>query len=145
MTETRTYQGGCLCGAVRYRVTGTLSDIWACHCSQCRKTSGHQYATTQTRAADVAIDDRGGLKWFDSSEWAQRGFCQICGSSLFWRMKTGEEISIMAGTLEGETGLRLAGHIFTADKGDYYDIPAHETQIAGMPKLDWRDGDPGGT
>lgn len=142
---SESHKGGCLCGAVRYDVTGKLSPVWSCHCSQCRKTSGHLYATTDTRTENLLITDNGGLKWFKSSNWAQRGFCQVCGSSLFWRQNKGERTSIMAGTLDGATGLRLAGHIFTADKGDYYEIPAHETQFSGAPEGDWRDLDAGGT
>ena len=145
MSNGETYRGSCLCGAVSYEVDGPLSAIWSCHCSQCRKTSGHLFATTDTLTENLSITDNGGLKWYDSSKWAQRGFCQNCGSSLFWRMPKENRTSILAGTLDDTRGLRLAGHIFTADKGAYYDIPPLERQFPGAPKGEWRDGDPGGT
>jgi hypothetical protein len=120
--------GGCLCGAVRYRVGGELRPVIACHCGQCRKTSGHFVAATAADDASLDIDDpSGALKWYRSSSFAQRGFCGQCGSNLFWKRDGGSATSIMAGSLDGDTALRLEAHIYTADKGDYYglddDIP----------------------
>ena len=111
--------GSCLCGAIRYRVTGALRPVIACHCVQCRKTSGHFVAATSCKREEIAVE--GDVAWYRSSETAQRGFCTVCGSSLFWDGQ-GENLSIMAGTLDGETTLKIAGHIFCADKGSYYDI-----------------------
>ncbi|MEO1275292.1 MAG: GFA family protein [Pseudomonadota bacterium] len=113
-------QGSCLCGAVRYAVTGPLRPVIACHCRQCRKTSGHFVAATSAAHGDIAIE--GEVRWYDSSPDARRGFCPVCGSSLFWDETGGGRMSIHAGTLDGETGLELAGHIFTGAKGDYYRI-----------------------
>ena len=118
MTDTMT--GGCLCGAVTYRVTGPLRAVVACHCTQCRKTSGHYVAATSAPRETVEIS--GEVTWFTSSDAARRGFCAVCGSNLFWDGQ-GENLSIFAGTLNGPTGLKTAGHIFCADKGDYYEIP----------------------
>ena len=112
-------RGSCLCGAVTYRVTGDMRPVVACHCAQCRKTSGHYVAATSTPRD--AVDITGEVSWYQSSPTARRGFCGTCGSSLFWD-GPGENLSIHAGTLDGPTGLALKGHIFTADKGDYYDI-----------------------
>jgi len=111
--------GSCLCGAVTYRVSGPLRPVVACHCGQCRKTSGHFVAATSAARDDVQID--GEVSWFHASETARRGFCGICGSSLFWD-GPGANLSIHAGTLDGPTGLTLTGHIYCADKGDYYDL-----------------------
>ena len=111
--------GSCLCGAVTYRVTGPLRPVVACHCLQCRKTSGHYVAATSALREDVEIT--GEVRWYASSETAKRGFCPTCGSNLFWD-GPGVNLSIHAGGLDGETGLSLAGHIFCADKGDYYPI-----------------------
>ncbi|MGV6888508.1 GFA family protein [Rhodophyticola sp. SM2404] len=111
--------GSCLCGAIRYSVTGALRPVIACHCVQCRKTSGHFVAATSCKREEIAVE--GDVAWYRSSETAQRGFCRVCGSSLFWDGQ-GENLSIMAGTLDSETTLKIAGHIFCADKGSYYDI-----------------------
>lgn len=116
MTEVR---GGCLCGAVRYATSAPLRPVIACHCKQCRKTSGHHVAATSALRDRIEIS--GEVTWYASSENARRGFCPICGSNLFWD-GPGTHLSIMAGTLDGDAGIRLAGHIFCADKGAYYEI-----------------------
>lgn len=117
MGDTKT--GGCLCGAIRYRATGSLRPVIACHCAQCRKMSGFHVAATSAPRQSVSIT--GDVTWYQSSERARRGFCPTCGSNLFWD-GPGENLSIFAGTLDGPTGLTLVGHIYCADKGDYYEI-----------------------
>ena len=111
--------GSCLCGAVRYTVSGPLRPVIACHCTQCRKTSGHYVAATSASREDVEIN--GEVTWFASSGTARRGFCSTCGSNLFWD-GSGVNLSIHAGTLDGPSGVQLAGHIFCDAKGDYYEI-----------------------
>jgi hypothetical protein len=120
MRDSKT--GSCLCGRVQFSVTGRLRDVIACHCRQCRKQSGHHYAATNVRNDGLEIKDDGALKWYRSSERASRGFCSECGSALFWKHDGEENTSILAGSFEEPTGLRLTSHIFVADKGDYYDI-----------------------
>ncbi len=126
-------RGSCLCGAVRYSVHGALRPVFCCHCEQCRRTSGHFVAATASRACDLVIERDDGLRWYQSSPNARRGFCQHCGSSLFWEptpQAADAHISIMAGTLDGPTGLHTACHIFVANAGDYYLIPADAPQCA---------------
>jgi hypothetical protein len=114
--------GGCLCGAVRYEVRGPLRSVVACHCTQCRRTSGHYVCATRCREDDLVVVEGRGLSWFQSSAKARRGFCRACGGNLFWKPEEGGRVSIMAGTLDGQTGLVISRHIFVADKGDYYGI-----------------------
>jgi hypothetical protein len=120
--------GSCLCGAVHFTVTGPLRPVIACHCSQCRKTSGHHVAATSARRDRIAVT--GEVTWFQSSATARRGFCATCGSNLFWD-GPGENLSIFAGSLDGATRLKIVGHIFCADKGDYYEIPKDVPQAEG--------------
>ncbi|MDJ1009291.1 MAG: GFA family protein [Paracoccaceae bacterium] len=120
-------EGRCLCGAVRFTVSGPMRPVVACHCVQCRKTSGHFVAATSAPRARVEI--AGDVTWYASSPEARRGFCGTCGSSLFWD-GGGSYLSIHAGALDGATGLALAGHIFVADKGDYYEITDGLPQFA---------------
>jgi len=117
-------RGGCLCGGVRYEIHGPLRDVIACHCSQCRRTSGHFVAATQARTADLVLCEAATLRWYRSSSEAERGFCSRCGGNLFWRPAGAEPgvTSIMAGTLDTPTGLKIMQHIYVADKSDYYDI-----------------------
>jgi hypothetical protein len=114
--------GGCLCGAVRFETTGTLRPVAYCHCGQCRKWHGHIGAYTNAPNDQFKLVHDEGLSWFASSDFAQRGFCSKCGSSLFWRRNQGDSISIAAGSLDGRTGLESERHIYVPDKGDYYDI-----------------------
>ncbi len=123
-------KGSCECGSVAYEVTGELRPVTACHCTQCRKTSGHYWSATQVPTENLMLTKDDGLKWYRSSDWAQRGFCQNCGSSLFWRMDGEGATSIGAGTLDGAVGLQTAKHICMADKGDYYAI------ADGLPQLE---------
>jgi hypothetical protein len=127
--------GGCLCGAVRYEVRGPLRSVVGCHCSQCRRTSGHFSANTAARPEGFVLTRSEGLRWYRSSEIARRGFCGVCGSNLFWEPMSGDRISISAGTLDGPTGLSMAIHIFIGDGGDYYEI------ADGLPQR--TDGDHG--
>lgn len=117
-----TKTGGCLCGGVTYELKGALRPVVACHCAQCRKTSGHYVAATQVAAKDVDISG-GTLTWYRSSDTAERGFCKVCGSNLFWRRFGSEHISIWAGTIDGPTGLRMESQLHAESAGDYYDLP----------------------
>ena len=119
--------GSCLCGAVTFEVHGPLRPPISCHCTQCRKTSGHYWSATQAADADLVVTRDDGLAWYQSSPEAQRGFCTFCGSSLFWRRAGEARTSIGTGTLDGPTGLATAAHIHVADKGDYYVIETEET------------------
>ena len=127
MTEVT---GSCLCGAVQYAVAGPLRPVSYCHCSQCRRTSGHYVAATACDREYLQVQNDQGLRWFRSSPDAERGFCGECGASLFWRSVRGREISIMAGTLDTPTGLEAEEHIFVADASDYYRIDD------GLPRFD---------
>ena len=112
--------GRCLCGAVAFRVTAEPQGASACHCSQCRRQSGHVWASAAVPVA--ALEIVGAPRWYDSSARARRGFCGTCGSVLFWQAQDEDVISFALGALESPTGLALERHIFVADKGDYYEI-----------------------
>ncbi len=113
--------GGCLCGAVRYRATGPLRDVVFCHCTRCRRTHGHFAAYTSCPRERLELVEQRGLRWYEA-DGRRRGFCSVCGASVFWERPGEATISIAAGTLDGPTGLRPGRHIFTADAGDYYEI-----------------------
>ncbi|MEM6617987.1 MAG: GFA family protein [Pseudomonadota bacterium] len=117
---------------MKYSSVGPWRSVIVCHCTQCRRTSGHIWAATAVPNYTLRIEEEveGALVWYQSSETARRGFCRLCGSSLFYD-KIGEStVSIAAGSLDGDTGLRSVKHIFVAEKGDYYeiadDLPQHE-------------------
>lgn len=125
-----TATGGCLCRGVRYRVTGPLREVVFCHCTQCRRSSGHYAAATACAPGDLVLEAEATLTWHRASDIAARGFCGTCGGNLFWKPDHGGHVAIFAGTLDAPTGLRAARHIHVASKGDYYRI------ADGLPRFD---------
>jgi hypothetical protein len=118
----RVIGGGCLCGKVRYEVRGNLRDVIACHCTQCRRTSGHFVAATACRRQAFTLLRAETLKWYVAVPGFRRGFCAECGSNLFFEEAGGERVSIAAGSLDEPQGLTIAAHIFASEAGDYYKI-----------------------
>ncbi|BCH55304.1 GFA family protein [Agrobacterium vitis] len=116
------HKGSCLCGAVRFQVNGDLPPPDACHCSKCRKHSGHYFASTDVPKDKIEIDGSETISWYQSSEKVRRGFCSVCGTSLFFDPPARDWIAVAMGAFDTPTQTRLKMHIFVADKGDYYDI-----------------------
>ena len=77
---------------------------------------------TSAPSADIELTAFDPLLWYKSSDTAERGFCGVCGSNLFWKQVGRDAISITAGTLDTPTHLAMDEHIFVADKSDYYTI-----------------------
>jgi len=127
--ENKITNGGCLCGSVRYEVKGPLRDIVNCHCSMCQKLHGNFGAHTKARKVNIKITNNDGLSWYKTSEIARRGFCQKCGSSLFWEPYNLDATGIIAGSLDGPTGLKTMGHIFVGEKPGFYEITDDNPQF----------------
>lgn len=94
------HTGACLCGAIRYAVRGPLRPVVVCHCSQCRRQTGHYLAASSVALERFDLHAHESLRWYRASDTAERGFC-------------------------------VEGHIFCADKGDYYDVPREGYQRDG--------------
>jgi hypothetical protein len=127
------HKGSCLCGAVTFEVCGDLGPVEACHCEGCRKWTGHALFSTEVPRAALTLHGEEDVAWYASSEKVRRGFCRLCGSSLFFDPIDREKhawIGIAMGAFEKPTGTKMGLHIFTAEKGDYYEIddglPQHE-------------------
>ncbi len=131
-----THTGQCSCGAVRFRTSGKLRGVIYCHCSQCRRQTGHFLAATAAEDVDLKVEGADEISWFQSSPEAKRGFCSICGSGLFWKNADKSYTSILAGAFDEPSALRAEGHIFVGDKGSYYDItdglPQHVTAPSSL-------------
>jgi hypothetical protein len=127
------HKGSCLCGAVTFEVEGDLPGPDACHCTKCRKHSGHVFASTDVARSAVTIRGGDGVRWYQSSEKARRGFCSTCGSSLFWDPLFHDWIGIAMGAFDGRTGTHLHVHVFVADKGDYYELADGVEQFESVP------------
>jgi hypothetical protein len=116
------HKGSCLCGAVSFEIEGDLAAPDACHCSKCRKQTGHYLASTDVPKDRLAISGAENIGWYQSSEKVRRGFCKTCGSSLFWDPPHRDWMGVAMGAFDTPTRTHLKMHIFVADKGDYYDI-----------------------
>lgn len=116
--------GGCLCGGIRYRITGPRRDIINCHCVNCRRTHGHVAAYTSVQRSDLVFDSQHTLQWYhDESPDTYRGFCNRCGASLFWDARDGrDKLSVSAGSLDDSGNLKTIGHVYVAEAGGYYQI-----------------------
>ncbi len=131
-------EGGCLCGAVRYRADGVDPNVTECHCGQCRRQSGHRYASVNARPDGVEIEGADRITWFSASDFAERGFCSRCGSHLFWKTADGKYLVLLAASVDEPNALKLAKHIFVDDKPGYYDIDD------GLPRFEGYDRPVGG-
>lgn len=123
--------GSCLCGRIAFRVDAPLAPPDACHCVQCRKQSGHYFASTNVPRSALSISGEDAIRWFASSARVRRGFCGTCGSVLFWDPPDRDWIAVAMGAFDAPTGTALEMHIWVSEKGDYYDIadglPQHAT------------------
>ncbi len=115
--------GSCLCGGVAFTLNGPLRSAVACHCIQCRKTSGHYWSATSVKTEHMTLTASDSLLWFQSSQFARRGFCNVCGASVFYERDGTGNTAIAAGCLDDPTGIKEVAHIFTDTMGDYYDLP----------------------
>lgn len=116
------HKGSCQCGAVEFEVAAELASPDACHCNECRKSTGHYLVSTDVKKNDLKISGEENISWFQSSEKVRRGFCLMCGSTLFFDAIFKDWIGVSMGAFEQPTDTKLAKHIFTAEKGDYYEI-----------------------
>lgn len=90
MTTGEIRAGGCLCGAVRFEVEVPELTYAICHCGMCRKWSAGPLMSVHCPGNATFTEDTG-LAWYRGSEWAERGFCNTCGTSLFWRLANAPE------------------------------------------------------
>jgi hypothetical protein len=118
----KVHKGSCLCGAVQITVEGEHAQPNACHCVACRKQSGHFEASVDVTRSALSVTGEEHVKWYRSSEKVRRGFCSICGSTLFWDPIHHDWTAVAMGLFDGRTDTSLAMHIFVAEKGDYYTI-----------------------
>ena len=86
------------------------------------KTHGNFAAYTNCLEENIIFMNKSTLRWYNSSNFAKRGFCNKCGASIFFKFKPADDISIAAGLFNGKTGLKTMGNIFVGTKSDFYKI-----------------------
>lgn len=130
----RPITGGCLCGGVRYEVTGRFIRAGHCHCSRCRRHSGTAVCTQGRvlREQFRLLSGANLIRVYQPDDGAVKAFCSVCGSSLFggtWR--EGPEVSIRLGTVDGDPGIRPQYHTFVASRAPWDEITDNLPQFPG--------------
>ena len=128
------YLGGCLCGGVRYQVSGTVRNLCFCHCASCRRASGAPMVPWGTFVRENFRLTRGSLTEYRSSPAVSRGFCPGCGTSLTYRNEArARDIDVTLATLDDPTLLAPQVHIWVGDKLPWVSISDGRPQFtAGM-------------
>ncbi len=130
-------QGSCLCGGVRFEISGKVSAIGQCHCSLCRKVSG-------TASNSALLTARGSLRWTQGEELAQiytrptgwtTTFCRVCGSPLPLPHPSGKLFLLPAGLLDDDPGTRVEQHIYVGSKAAWDEIAGTAPQYKDAAPL----------
>ena len=125
------HEGGCLCGAIRYRITGTPKFQSMCHCRSCRRASGAPAVAFVGVFDDQFEELKGARTIFESSPGVERGFCKTCGSSLTFAGKNWPgEIHIFTATLDDPEAFPPTVHTYCSDRLPWIDPDD------GLPRLD---------
>jgi hypothetical protein len=125
-SDSKILEGGCLCGAIRYRITRQPTDINYCHCGQCRRHSGAPVAAIATFPAADVVWTKGQPRLFASSAIGRRGFCPDCGTSLTWQgVQTPQEIDLGVGTFDDASSFRPKDHIWTESAIPWFHVDDH--------------------
>lgn len=113
-------QGSCLCGAIE--VSGEEhSEINVCHCKMCRKWGGGPMFAVHC-GAKVSFGGSQKPVSYQSSDWAERGFCPTCGTHLFYHLLPTDEYILPVGLFDNDSTFQLSCQIFIDQKPPYYDF-----------------------
>ncbi len=127
--------GQCLCGAVTVEATPKRPHVEACHCVMCRRWGGGAFLGVQC-GQDVSFTGEEHIARYASSDWAERGFCQQCGSNLFYRFMPADTYSLTAGLFAEDDGLTLGEQIFIDEKPCYYDFAQDTPKKTGAEVIE---------
>jgi len=121
------YEGSCLCGAIRVKITGSITDIIHCHCSLCRKSSGTAFATNgfvNTNAFNVS-DPGNKLRLYELKPGKKRHFCSVCASPIYSSNSGNQnKIRVRLGLLDSSISERPISHNFVSSKADWENLDA---------------------
>lgn len=130
MASVSKRQGRCLCGAVSFTAERSGNNVGACHCGMCRRWSGGPLMAVDC-GVDVAIDGEENLTVFDSSDWAERGFCNQCGSNLFYRLKETGQFMVLIGIFDNQDDIVFDHQVFIDEKPTYYEFKNKTKDLTG--------------
>ncbi len=130
MSDTKLSKGQCLCGKVKITASSMSNKMGTCHCNMCRKWTGGPLFATDCQS-DVSFEGDEYITVFDSSDWAQRGFCKSCGSHLFYRLKENNQHYIPVGIFEDDEKFIFEHQIFIDEKPEYYSFSNKTHDMTG--------------
>ncbi|MEP1611556.1 MAG: GFA family protein [Roseobacter sp.] len=133
MADLKTVEGRCLCGAVK--VTATLKDptLVACHCEMCRRSTGSMAISLVTGGGDTTAE--GPIRTLRSSDWAERAFCQICGSRLWYSTVHDGARYLAAGLFEDTGHAALSAEYFVDQCPDAYALQGDHKRLTGQETI----------
>lgn len=129
------HDGSCLCGAVRVAARPHSNDVGACHCTMCRKWGGGPLLAVECED-NVRFEGEECISIFNSSEWAERGFCRECGTHLFYRLKHEGHYAIPAGLFEDSDQWTFSAQIFIDEKPSFYSFAERTRNRTGSEVFD---------
>lgn len=119
MNSESIHEGGCLCGAVRYRTVGEPVRAMACHCGTCRRRSGSVFAVGVYFEESQVTITQGELRSYEfhsseSGRWFRNEFCVQCGSTVTWTLEMRPGIrGVAGGSFDDHHWFDLSTHIWT--------------------------------
>lgn len=128
--KERERHGQCLCGAVQISVRSSDATVGACHCSMCRRWGSGPFMELNC-GTDVSIEGAEHITVYDSSPWAERGFCSTCGSNIFYRIKGSGEHMLSVGLFEDVADLMFTSQVFIDEKPDFYNFAEKTETMTG--------------
>ncbi|MCV3240375.1 GFA family protein [Mesorhizobium sp. ZC-5] len=131
MEEGGKLTGGCLCGAVRFAATPLKAEMDVCHCSMCQQWSGGVFMSTSCGGTLEIVKGQDQLGLYRSSEWAERGFCRNCGSSLFWRGIADGHVAVSMQAFDDASRFSFAEEIFIDEKPATYSFANQTRKMTG--------------
>lgn len=129
MQDTHHHTGKCLCGAVHVTVKTTDNHVGVCHCSTCRTWGGGPLFAKEC-GSDVHFEGEENITVYNSSEWAERGFCKQCGTHLFYRLKSGGFYALPVGLLDS-TDWQFDHQVFIDEKPAFYGFKNETRNMTG--------------
>ena len=130
------YQGGCLCGGIRFQIQGKITNIVYCHCSQCRKVQGSAFATNGVVDLNEFVISQGKelMSGFESSPGKTKYFCRQCAAPIYSdNVELPGVVRVRLGTIESEITERPEAHIFVGSKANWHTICDDLPQFEEFP------------
>lgn len=119
MNDVNAGKGSCLCGSVKINAPDISKQVGACHCGMCRKWGGGPLMATDC-GNQVTFEGEENISVYNSSDWAERGFCKKCGSHLFYRLKGNNQHMMPAGLFDNSEQFELDHQVFIDKKPSFY-------------------------